>query len=330
VSGQDTPLEFFAEQAGDSRWTNRLAESDPGNPFCTTSYLAALREAGYQTWVLGLQNGTVASGCGAFVRSGKLTRTLEIHSAPAFSDSHAFWDGLLDFCRSHRVTHVEVGTFGANSAAVPALPGEQHRVRRWECVVDLDGVDLWESLHTKHKQGVNRAKKSGVVVRATSDERCCEDHEQLMHASTQRRQTRGEDIADPSGAAQRRFLVRHGAGQLFQAMLGEKVVSSALVLLSAKTGYCHTAGTSPEGMNCGASHLLNYETAKTLQERAMTAYNLGGVQDLDSGLAKFKLRFGARIVELEAADFLVGSRLVEGLSKAARWLREGQPSHQAR
>jgi lipid II:glycine glycyltransferase (peptidoglycan interpeptide bridge formation enzyme) len=288
-----------------------------------------MQDAGYRSWVLGLQNGALVSGCGAFLRSGKLTRTLEIHSAPVLSGAAAFWDGLLEFCRSQRVTHLEVGSFGASGAFVPELPGEQHRVRRWECVVDLAGADLWESLHSKHKQGINRAKKTGVIVRAGCGERDCDEHEQLMHASTQRRQTRGEDIADPSGAAQRRLLVRHGAGQFFQALLGEKVVSSTLILLSATTGYCHTAGTSPEGMQCGASHLLNYEIARTLQQRAMTVYNLGGVQDLDSGLAKFKLRFGARIVELEAADFLVGSRLVEGLSKAARWLRESQLFHVA-
>jgi hypothetical protein len=323
-------LDFFAEQAGDSRWTNQLAESNPGNPFCTPSYFAAMQESGYRTWVVGLhRSNSLASGCGAFVRSGKLTRTLEIHSAPGIPEAAMFWDGLLEFCAKHRVTRLDVGSFAASSAPLPELPGEQSRVRRWECVLDLSGIDLWECLHTKHKQGINRARKTGVAVRSTLEERFCEAHEQLMQASTERRQVRGEDVADPVGAAHRRLLVRHGAAQLFQATLGAKVVSSVLILLAAKAGYCHTAGTSPEGMQCGASHLLNYEVARMLQERAMTAYNLGGVQDLDSGLAKFKLRFGARLVELEAADFLVGSRLVEGLSKAARWLREGQLFHPA-
>jgi lipid II:glycine glycyltransferase (peptidoglycan interpeptide bridge formation enzyme) len=98
-----------------------------------------------------------------------------------------------------------------------------------------------------------------------------------------------------------------------------------MVAVAAKGGYSHTAGTSPDGMACGASQLLNYEIAKALQSRSMDVYNLGGVQDLDSGLAEYKLRFGARLVELEAADFFLGSRLRKGLTTAARWVREIPP-----
>jgi hypothetical protein len=74
-------------------------------------------------------------------------------------------------------------------------------------------------------------------------------------------------------------------------------------------------------MSCGASHLLNYEIARTLQSRSMDVYNLGGIHELDSGLAEFKLRFGSRLVELEAAEFFLGGALRKGLTTAVRMAR---------
>ena len=318
--------EFFAEPAGDSRWTSRLAERDPCNPFCSAPYFAVMQEARHQTWVLGVACGdTLEAGCGAFARSGKLNRYLEIHSAPHVPGMLAFWDGLLGFCREHRITHLGVNSFASAGAVLPALPGEQGRVRRWECVMDLGAVDLWERLHTKHKQRVRKARKAGVKVLAAAGEHSCEQHVALIRASMERRRSRGEFLSDPSETEIQRLLIRQGAAELFQAVRNGEVLSSVLVTVAAKGAYSHTAGTSPEGMACGASHLLNYEIARGLQSRSMDIYNLGGVQNLDSGLAEYKLRFGARLVELEAADFFLGGRLRKGLNAAARWVREIPP-----
>jgi lipid II:glycine glycyltransferase (peptidoglycan interpeptide bridge formation enzyme) len=318
-----TRFEFFAEQAAQSRWAERLAQLDPCNPFCTMPYFAFMRDSGYEAWVFGLRQGAaIAGGCGAFVRSGKLSRTLEILSAPALPDMAAFWDGLLAFCRQNRTTHLEVNSFASTNITLPALGEEQGRVRRWECVMDLAGVDLWERLHAKHRQRIRKAQRAGVQIRCTSDESACEQHEALLRSSGDRRRSRGEKVADPAQTQSSKLLIRHGAGQLFQAVLDGGVLSSVLVTMAARGGYSNTAGTSPQGMSCGASHLLNYEIARALQSRSMEVYNLGGVRDLDSGLAEFKLRFGARLVELEAADFFLGGRLRKSLTTAVRLARD--------
>jgi len=316
-------LEFFAEQAARSRRTERLAECDPSNPFCTRPYFAFMQDSGYEAWLFGLQRGdAIAGGCGAFIRSGRLNRTLEILSAPALPDMAAFWDGLLSFCRQNRITHLELNSFASANLLLPALAGEQGRVRRWECVMDLAGGDIWERLHAKHRQRVRKAQKAGVQVRCTSQEAACVQHESLLRSSSDRRRRRGEKLADSSEAQSSALLIRHGAGELFQAVLDGQVVSSVLVTLAAKGGYSHTAGTSPEGMSCGASHLLNYEIARALQSRSMELYNLGGIHELESGLAEYKLRFGARLVELGAANFFLGGRLRKGLTTAVRLARD--------
>lgn len=316
-------FEFLAEQAAQSRWTERLAECDPCNPFCTMPYFAFMRDSGYEAWVLGIaRGGAIAGGCGAFVRTGKLNRTLEILSAPGLPDMASFWDGLVSFCRQKHVTHLEVNSFASANLTLPSLEGEQARVRRWECVMDLAGVDLEARLHTKHKQRIRKAQRAGIVVRYTSSESACDEHEALLRDSTDRRNRRGENLADPAEALRSKLLVRQGAGQVFQAVAGGKVLSSVLVTLAAKGGYSHTAGTSPEGMSCGASHLLNYEIARELQHRSMQVYNLGGIHELDSGLAEYKLRFGSRLVELEAAEYFLGGRLRKGLTTAVRLARD--------
>ena len=316
-------LKFVAEQAGHSRWTARLAECDPCNPFCTMPFFAFMRDSGRESWIFGLQHSDeIAGGCGAFVRSGKLNRTLEILSTPALPDMAAFWDGVLSFCGNNRITHLEVNSFASANLSLPALAVEQGRVRRWECIMDLTGVDIWERLHTKHRQRIRKAQRAGVQVLCTSEESACEGHEALLQSSSDRRRRRGETLDDPAETESSKLLIRHGAGQLFQALLDGNVVSSVLVTMAAKGGYSHTAGTSPEGMRCGASHLLNYEIARALQGRSMDVYNLGGIQELDSGLAEYKLRFGARPVELEAADFFLGGRLRKSLTSAVRLVRD--------
>jgi len=66
------------------------------------------------------------------------------------------------------------------------------------------------------------------------------------------------------------------------------VFLSLLVLTAEKGGYYQSAGTTPEGMQRGASHLLLYETAMLLQQETCTLFNLGGAGAEDSGLRRFK------------------------------------------
>jgi hypothetical protein len=98
-----------------------------------------------------------------------------------------------------------------------------------------------------------------------------------------------------------------GACVLYQAMLGNDVVSSMTVARSRLGRYLHTSGTSPAGMSVGASHFLIYEIARSAQAEGANRFNLGGARDRDCGLAKFKEHFGAECIELESADFFVGN-----------------------
>lgn len=80
-----------------------------------------------------------------------------------------------------------------------------------------------------------------------------------------RRQRRGEAVQEDIPARDFLAMTKMGAGQLFQAVLEGRTVSSALVLMSDKGAYYQSAGTSSEGMACGASHFLVCEIARILQ-----------------------------------------------------------------
>jgi lipid II:glycine glycyltransferase (peptidoglycan interpeptide bridge formation enzyme) len=73
--------------------------------------------------------------------------------------------------------------------------------------------------------------------------------------------------------------------------------------------YLHTSGTSAEGMASGASHFLLYEIMLAKQKAGVAIFNLGGVRDMESGLAQYKRHFGADSVALEAAEFSTGGLL---------------------
>jgi lipid II:glycine glycyltransferase (peptidoglycan interpeptide bridge formation enzyme) len=77
-------------------------------------------------------------------------------------------------------------------------------------------------------------------------------------------------------------------------------------------------------MTCGASHFLVYEIAKSLQDRAIELFNLGGTEPQNTGLARFKAGFGTTTVELGAARFFLGSSVHQRCLTVARWLRHGR------
>jgi lipid II:glycine glycyltransferase (peptidoglycan interpeptide bridge formation enzyme) len=129
--------------------------------------------------------------------------------------------------------------------------------------------------------------------------------------SLDRRKSRGEQVQ--GGEEHQRYwtYIKQGHGNLFQAVLDGKVLSSLLVIKAEKGAYYQSAGTSPEGMTAGASHFLIYETAQLLQRQSFEVFNLGGaeINDASRGLRLFKEGFGSTPVELEAVRVFCGSPL---------------------
>lgn len=317
------PVRFCAEADPHRELCAALVSLAPANPFYTYAYTAAMRSMGFQPWVLALQDDQqVLSGCTAFLKSGRLNTSLEITSLPSLPDNDVFWRGLLGFCRDERITLLSVGSLASTRASIPALPGETGRRTRAEHILDLKRTDLWSMISANHRRNIKRAEKAGLALERRATGEACLKHAELQDASMARRQKRGESVAAQTHTRAFRALVGNGAGELFQVVAEDAVLSSILVLRSERGAYYHSAGTSPEGMAKGASHFLLYELCRVLQQESLDSFNLGGAEEGNPGLERFKAGFGSSKVQLEAVEFFLGGDLRRALGRTVQFLRD--------
>ncbi len=312
-------LRFHAEPATKSLCTE-LSTLAPVNPFYTWPYIEARRSLGSKAWILTLSDDNqIVTGCSAFMTEGLRSRSLEIASLPKGSFEPSFWSGLFKFCQHSCLSYLEINTYASELASIPAAPYDISRVRRWEHVIDLMGPDIWEQIHQHHKVKIKKAQKTHVQVRRTHDSNACQEHASLMMESMKRRSDRGEVVPSRIDADYAVALVKHGAGELFQAVLQDQIVSSMLILKADHGAYLQSSGNAKEGMACGASHFLVYEIARALLDSSALVFNLGGTDKLDSGLAEYKSRFGTSQIPLESATALFQRGFGARIANAARF-----------
>lgn len=317
------PTEFHAERNPSKELSAELMALAPANPFYTYSYIEARRMLGFEPWsfILHYDIGLV-SACTAFMSSGYLCRLLEITSLPSIPHNNGFWDNLLQFCSRESVSYLEINSYASAQAIIPTIHGEIGRRTRCEYILELKTHELWSHLSSNHARNIKRGRRAGLEVRRVIDEEACHQHARLVELSMGRRKRRGESVREEVDVHSFVAMTNTGAGELFQAFLDGRVVSSIFVLIANKGGYYQSAGTSSEGMACGASHLLVHEIANTLKARSKESFNLGGADQLNPGLARFKAGFGSSQVKLESAQFFLGSKIKRKLAAAAQWLRE--------
>lgn len=300
----------------------RVAAFQPENPFYTKAYIDSMRVHGFASFALLLENNEeLLTACTAFSKRGRLNRRLEITSLPELADSRVFWTGLLKFCTESGVSVLEINSFASNTAVIGKITDETARKSRCEFQLDLAGTDLWHGVNRHHQRKIKKAKKAGLRFRVAVNRQACRDHAQLANHSLDRRRSRGESVGDGIRVNDAVAFTESHAGEIYQAVLEDEVLSSILVLKGAKGAYAQSSGTSDDGMQCGASQFLWYEIACHLQSQSMTIFNLGGA-DMDGvGLQEFKQGFGARRVELEAAEFYLGGNVRKKISEVFNRLR---------
>lgn len=297
---QSTPL---AQTDPDENLLRAVAETAPENPLYTPAFAWARTRRGERPVAFLASSGNI-QGCTAFIIQGRIHRDLEIVSAPAVDATHPLWDAIQTFCVRKGITRLRVQSFGSAGGTIPVLGRESSRHQRREYVLDLGPECPPLALSSNHRRNLRRAKRAGIEVTETAEPAAGEVHAALIDLSMSRRQERGEQVSTDTPSAIFRCFLETGAGVLFQAALPDgPVLSSVLVLLSARGAYYHSAGTSPEGMDHGASQLLIATVAQRLRDRGITLFNLGGAAEDQTGLTRFKCGFGPRTVELETASF---------------------------
>ncbi len=292
---------------------SKIAVLNPLNPFYTAQYMAYQRTQGCIPWILVYGNDMQPNVyCPAFMKTSHLRRSLEIPSMPDIPVDEPFWPELINFCRQKGISNLSVNSFGSQGGMIPRLDHEIYRKTRWEYVLNLKLPDIFMKMSKGHAYRIKRAKKMGLEMQRNYNPEAVRTHARLISTSMRRRQNRGENVTTSAPTNDLFKLTESGAGEIFQAVLAGQVVSSNCILMAEKSGYSHTQGTSPEGMNCGAAHFLIHGIASALRQEGKEVLNLGGTDDPnpESGLVKFKTGFGGGMtekIELEAAEFIPSS-----------------------
>lgn len=307
---------------GDRNSEALLARLGAANPLCTVGYGRALQALGREVWIVGLRsepsNWDATLCC---IKRGRLSVELEFPSLPTIARDTQFWEVVDRLCERAGVTDIVAGSFNSTPFELPTLRGEMSRQTRQELVLRLRDSDSPVRLGSNHKRNVKKAQKAGVTIRRTRERLdWLSDHIVLMSQSAQRRIARGESISASTDTMPYRALMENGAAELFQAVLGTNVLSSVLILLSSRTGYYQSAGSSPDGMSVGASHFLINGIAGVLKEEGRDTFNLGGAAE-GSSLARFKLGFRPETIVLPAATCYVGPTWKRKLRSAIQLMR---------
>jgi hypothetical protein len=237
----------------------------------------------------------------AFLRRGRVNARLLVPSLP--EAQQPFWEGLAHFIRQHRVSAAELNTFASRAVTIPPMREEVRRKSRHEFIVPIEKqADPLTRMQIEHRRRVRKAIKAGFAVRESSDPRGLSEHLRMIDSSLDRREARSEAVSRDCTKELLATYLETGFCTLFQAVHGGEVVSSMTVAWARDAGYLHTAGTNAAGRMLGASHFLVYEVLKATQARGGRLFNMGGVSDVNSGLAEYKKYFGAEGVALEAVE----------------------------
>ena len=292
----------------------------PTNPLCRSAYLDVKRVLGFQPWILTLRNqGKVVSACSAYLRTGRLNRALEIPSLPRLGDPETFWTGVKDLCNSLNITILAVNSMVSGCDPIPVVAKETYRQARHEYVIELS-ADLWKGYREDRKCNIKKARKAGLLISRPVGEAACLEHLRLTSHSLGRRQRRGETDLNYPKLHEMLAVTRGGVGEFFQAVRPDGVALSSTLVLMARRGAIYAlAGTSPEGMACGASTFLLHEVMEATFATGKEVFYMTSAAP-DSPLGYFKASFGAKPVHAEAAEFLVGSRFRFELGRVAQLL----------
>ena len=308
--------QFFAEALTRDA-SLELELRQPNNPFATAAYFRAKANLGFDVWIAGVRNSdsAITNGCGLFFKRGSLNHSLEIVSLPDFPPESAFWSGLRDLCTHKGVTLLALGSYASESGTrIPSFGELEVRRDRCEYVLDLR-VDPASQLRSNHRRNVKKAQQLGMAMASSRSTDALNAHLSLINQSMLRRRARGESVSTVTQPVDRFAFLESRAGELFQAVLDDDVLSSVLVLHAFSGSYYQSAGTTPEGMACGASHFLVHSISNHLRDQGATTFGLGGAEP-GSTLARFKSDFGAVQVPLQALTCHVGPEWKRRTSQA--------------
>lgn len=157
--------------------------------------------------------------------------------------------------------------------------------------------DLWPGIHSKHRNVIRRAEKSGVIVKSGGTE-LLDDYIYADNMTMRR-----SNLPLVSKEYYLQYIDKYrGYVNVFGAYMDGEIQSGAIILYNSSIGY-YIYGATIDDAVLGSSNLLQWEIIKFLREKGVKRYSFVGArinEDQNSkyhGIQRFKERFGGTLIQ---------------------------------
>jgi hypothetical protein len=244
----------------------------------------------------------------------------------------AFWSEFDAWAAGTRVVS-EVVRLSLFPESLVEYAGDR-RVLLDNVVVSLkDEGEMWRAFDHKVRKNVNKAHAAGLTVTLDKNGERLDDF-LAIYTGTMDRRNAGHTYYFPREYFER---IRDLKGQVawFHAFMGEVMVSTELVLVSADRIYSFLGGTDAAWFHVRPNDLLKFEIMNWARDAGKKDFVLGGGYTRGDGIYKYKLSFapsgsrpfsiGSRILNAEAYGELIHCRRVRASLQGVTW--EPEPNY---
>lgn len=159
--------------------------------------------------------------------------------------------------------------------------------------LDISESDLWMDYDHKVRKNVKRAQASGIEVSIHQDMSDLDEFWQVYQLTMDRRGA-GSFYRRDFAFFERLLESLHGHYALCHARRAGEVVSTEIVLLSDTRTYSFLGGTLSAAFEWRPNDLLKHEIIRWSRSAGRTSYLLGGGQEQEDGIFRYKKSFAPR------------------------------------
>ncbi|MBB5112913.1 hypothetical protein FHU28_002752 [Micromonospora echinospora] len=240
----------------------------------------------------------------------------------------SFWLAFDEFCRSRRVLTEFCRLHLFRDELLP-YPG-QVQPRLVNVVRDLrtPPEQMWREFEHKVRKNVNRARREGVTIEVDESGAGLDDFLRI-YASTMHRRQAAAGYHFPRSFFGTLLRELPGQAVLFHARHAGRVVSTEVVLLSARNMYSFLGGTEEESFDLRPNDLLKFEIFRWGREQGRHRFILGGGYAPDDGIFRYKRAFapdnlvtystGSRVLDRNRYDRLTEAHHAEAARRDPAW-----------
>lgn len=208
-------------------------------------------------------------------------------------------DNLDELFTSYEKWCMENGIVSEFVRFHPILKNHEYLLNRYDVLglgntvsLDLTSPEIiWENITSKNRNVIRKAQKNGIEIRIGKSAELYEIFREIYNFTMDKDNADKYYYFSPEFYDSIRVDLDKNA-QIFCAVLNEKVIAAAIMLIANGRMNYHLSGSIREYSNLAPTNLILYEAALWgCENGCKTLYLGGGVGSAEDGLFKFKKSF---------------------------------------